>query len=160
MDPENLDHESRQLRALLAWKRHEQPPPGFFMTFSSGVITELESCHETPVSWWEGLQAKMAGPVLACSYGAALGAALVIGIGFSDPQDSSTTLQAGSLSRSGSLWTESGNPRIPNLESGDYPALFGPAETFHSKPIIRSGPVSFLMEHSPSVVEKASFQFR
>lgn len=159
MDLEPQDQDNARLRQLLAWKRHEQPPPGFFASFSSGVIAELECSGESPLSWWEKLQARLTGPAFACTYGAALGAALVVGIGFTDPKDN-PEMSSGTFRLAGSPWVEPATARIPNLESRDYPALFAPAESSITRPVIRSGPAGFLMDQSPVMVERASFQFR
>ena len=72
-DTENFD----QLRRLLALKRHEQPPPGYFNNFSSQVIARIKLGDEVRIGlfverllweapWlqriWAALEAK---PILA-----------------------------------------------------------------------------------------------
>jgi hypothetical protein len=74
-----------QLRRLLALKRHEQPPPGYFDHFSDKVIARIEA--EGLVirpSWWQRLFPELdARPVLACAYGLVIVGLLVVGLGAS-----------------------------------------------------------------------------
>jgi hypothetical protein len=51
LETENFD----RLRRLLALKRHEQPPPGFFNDFSSRVILEIEAGESSHTTLEEGL---------------------------------------------------------------------------------------------------------
>jgi len=51
MDPDRDNFE--QLRRLMALKRHEQPPPGYFHSFSGQVITRIRAANTAPNrSWW------------------------------------------------------------------------------------------------------------
>jgi len=83
-----------RLRRLLALKRHEQPPPGYFNDFSRQVIVRIKAGHrggdntfellwEAP--WlqrlWAALEAK---PILAGVFGAAVCGLLVFGVTYSD----------------------------------------------------------------------------
>jgi hypothetical protein len=44
-----------ELRRVLAWKRHETPPPGYFTNFSTKVIARIEAGHNsTTAPWWRG----------------------------------------------------------------------------------------------------------
>jgi hypothetical protein len=43
------------LRRILALKRHEQPPPGYFNSFSSRIIARIEAGERAPDSLWERL---------------------------------------------------------------------------------------------------------
>ena len=77
-DPENFD----QLRRLLALKRHEEPPPGYFHHFSGHVIARIRAGERAApdsawgllwdAPWlqrlWAALEAR---PVLAGSVGVA-----------------------------------------------------------------------------------------
>lgn len=50
------DENSQQLRRLLALKRHEVPPPGFFATFSDRVRARIEmEMPQAPIPWWRRL---------------------------------------------------------------------------------------------------------
>lgn len=48
---ENFD----QLRKLLALKRYEMPPPGYFVSFSSKVAARIASAEARQASWWQKL---------------------------------------------------------------------------------------------------------
>ncbi len=98
MHPEQ--DEFQQLRRLLALKRHEQPPPGYFDNFSREVILRL---RERPVHskfslfevlaghspWLErflaGIQSR---PILAGGFGFTACGLLVAGLLFSEPGSS------------------------------------------------------------------------
>ena len=45
-----------EIRRVLAWKRHETPPPGYFNNFSTKVIARIEAGRFTPAEpWWQAL---------------------------------------------------------------------------------------------------------
>ncbi len=72
------------LRKLLALKRHESPPPGYFNRLADRVIAQLEAEGALPApawwqQWWEAL---VSPPVRALGYGAAVVALLLLGTGF------------------------------------------------------------------------------
>lgn len=82
----------QELRKLLALKKHEVPPPGYFNRFSNGVISRLraEKRHadgsviaklEVEAPWlarlWDFLQAK---PIFAGAFGAAVCSLVLAGI--------------------------------------------------------------------------------
>ncbi len=71
------------LRRLLALKRHEQPPPGYFQNFSSRVIARIEAGEtgeesrgvRTWLQWmWAPIEQR---PVFAGAFGAAVCALLI-----------------------------------------------------------------------------------
>ena len=87
----NPDPDSELLRRLLALKRHEQPPPKYFLHFSDRVIARIEAeATSRNRRWWRFLVPDLdSRPVLAGAYGVVIGGLLVIGVWFSqwdDPQ--------------------------------------------------------------------------
>lgn len=97
MSAEQNDFE--KLRRLLALKRHEQPPPGYFHNFSRQVIARIhvdESVVSTSwfqrtfgrapwlVSFWEGFGAK---PLVAGAFGVGVCSLLVVGLVTSERVD-------------------------------------------------------------------------
>lgn len=91
------DHdEFRDLRRLLALKRHEQPPPGYFESFSSQVIQRITANQRVrqqslterlfgPGSFWlRRLASFQSSPLMAGTFGAAACALLISGIVYSE----------------------------------------------------------------------------
>lgn len=76
----------RRLLQLLAIKRHEQPPPGYFHSFSDKVIARIEMEELTEYSsWWSWLINQFdAKPVVACLYGAVVSGLLLAGFKLSE----------------------------------------------------------------------------
>jgi len=94
-DTENFE----QLRRLLALKRHEKPPPGYFNNFSRQVILRIragEMGEDAAIfgrfSWeapwlqriWAALETK---PILAGAFGVALCSLFIAGVVYSDKGD-------------------------------------------------------------------------
>ena len=100
--PENFD----QLRHLLALKRHEQPPPGYFDRFSREVFLHLQAGESQPrtgrervedqASWlmrlWESLSLK---PILTGGIGVAACAMVVAGVLYAERPDLPTMADNG-----------------------------------------------------------------
>ncbi len=102
MKPE--EEEFQQLRRLLALKRHEQPPPGYFNDFSRQVITQIiasrpfqDSSTVELLGWeapwlqrlWTAFETK---PWLAGAFGVAVCGLLISGIVYSEKPAPSTTV--------------------------------------------------------------------
>jgi hypothetical protein len=80
MSEPNPDQDFEQLRKLLACKKHEQPPPGYFTYFSDRVVAQIEIEERTKVSWWRAALAHFdARTALACGYGFAISSLLFLG---------------------------------------------------------------------------------
>jgi hypothetical protein len=96
MSPENENFQ--QLRRLLALKRHETPPPGYFDRFSAQVSARIragEGAVETgwlaPFGWFQRLWGVFeTRPVLAGAFGAAVSALVVWGAVTSEVIDANT----------------------------------------------------------------------
>src|SRR5262245_14103176 len=71
----------REIQKLLGCKRYEQPPPGYFLSFSDRVIARIEAEEGVEYSsWWTWLVARFdAKPVLVCAYGVAVSSLLFMG---------------------------------------------------------------------------------
>lgn len=84
-EPENFT----DLRRLLALKRHEQPPPGYFTNFSAKVIARIEARRPAAgLSWWQRLLTGMdVKPALVCTYALTVAGLLVVGLGLVSSDD-------------------------------------------------------------------------
>jgi hypothetical protein len=121
-----------QLRRLLALKRHEQPPPGYFNDFSAQVIARIKAGEkgeggalierllwEAP--WlqriWAAFEAK---PVLAGVFGVAVCGLLITGVLFADrPETTSAALVP-------STETESAPMALADVSAADHPLVAKP----------------------------------
>lgn len=120
MDPEQDDF--LQLRRLLALKRHEQPPPGYFEHFSGNVIARVRAGEATAkfslaeaLSWDAPWLQKLLGivqnrPVLAGGFGFAACSLLVAGLLFSEPNNAQEL--------SGAPLTTAATAMAPQLHAG------------------------------------------
>ena len=90
-----------RLLKLLALKRHEQPPPGYFEHFSNGILARLNAGEARERGWWEDIfeealwlkrlwSAFEAKPVLAGAFGVAVCGLVVSGIVYSQKLDQAT----------------------------------------------------------------------
>lgn len=71
------DNEFTELRRLLALKRYEIPPPGYFQSFSTKVIARLETSEAaSALPWWERW-ALVLRPAAVCASGIAMCSLLV-----------------------------------------------------------------------------------
>jgi hypothetical protein len=96
-----------KLRRLLAIKRHEQPPPGYFNGFSRQVIARIQAGETENAgsffqrlmgrapwlqSLWRGFEAK---PIVAGAFGVGVCSLLVVGLISSERIDSQTAVLSG-----------------------------------------------------------------
>jgi hypothetical protein len=141
MRMENENENFDQLRKLLALKKHEQPPPGYFNKLPGEVISRLRAERrsssdplaklgtEAPwlVNFWQKLQGR---PAFAGAFGVAVCALLLAGIFFMEkparPDDSSRPSKASPLNLAGGA--ELGQPAPGGLPSDTnmppVPSLF------------------------------------
>jgi hypothetical protein len=77
--PDNL----QQLRKLLAIKRYEHPPPGYFNSFSQKVTARIQAgALPKQASWWRACIAELFGkPLIASTYLFLFSGLLVVAIG-------------------------------------------------------------------------------
>jgi hypothetical protein len=124
-DTENFE----QLRRLLALKRHEQPPPGYFNGFSRQVIARIKVGRRGNIierllweaPWlqriWAAFEAK---PVLAGVFGVAVCGLLITGVIYSDRTDVSTVALVPGTE------TESAPMTLADVLPADHPLLAKP----------------------------------
>ncbi|MBM3823968.1 MAG: hypothetical protein FJ404_13975 [Verrucomicrobia bacterium] len=157
MEKESHHESPRRLGSLLKWKRHEQPPPGYFSSFSHGVLAEIQFPSEPPSSPWASWWNQVAGPALACSYGLMLGGILFIGLAASQ---SAHDAHPSSFVQHWAILGSQSPPRMPALETRDNPVLLGSASLSSLSPVIDSGPIGFMFEDRPSPIARVSFSPR
>jgi hypothetical protein len=77
-----MDENFDQLRKLLALKRYEQAPPGYFNNFSSKIVARITAAEAAPaLSWWQrlGLDFDFK-PALMCGLGVVVCGLLSAGV--------------------------------------------------------------------------------
>jgi hypothetical protein len=98
----NDDQNFEDLRKLLALKRHEQPPPGYFHRLPGKIMAKIEASELAAQStWWDWMVARFdARPILACAYGFTISSLLLMGFRLSqglETDDSAAPLGGGWL---------------------------------------------------------------
>jgi hypothetical protein len=79
----NQDNEGfEDLLKVLAWKRHEQPPPGYFDGFSAKITARIESEQLAP-AWWQRFFTFIdPRPIYAGAFGLTMCGTLLFGLVF------------------------------------------------------------------------------
>jgi hypothetical protein len=159
---QDQSQEFEELRRLMALKRHETPPPGYFRDFSSRVITgiELEAARASD-SWLSRLAALLqARPAISASFCTATALVLIAATTLfeGDPQEAASGLPR--MDQPSSFARLSGPPApssaagllfVTNLEPAGLALEVAPRATnqfltdslFGSPSFMRVEPVSF-----------------
>jgi hypothetical protein len=145
MNPSSEEFEP--LRKLLALKRQEPPPPGYFNHFSDKIIARIEAeglCIR--ISWWQRVFPELdAKPVLACAYGLVIMGLLAIGVGVSQSLD----IEEAGAPNLGRPWfaqapaSDAALPVVP-VAQASLTGQTNPASSVN--PVISSGAPSFLFD--------------
>jgi len=155
MDPE--PNEFEKLKALLALKRHEQPPPGYFDNFASKVVSRIQAGETAAqASWWRRwIRPLQASPALACAYGLAVVGLLVLGLNLAPRLDQQAGDGPGSDQWSAGALPMPQAPQEPLPES-IFPSMADPL------PALASGtnPPGVLASNSPFSLEQWRPQMR
>jgi hypothetical protein len=133
-----------QLRRLLALKRHEQPPPGYFYGFSRQVIVRIKAGElgdgEEVSSWsfggglfqrmWATLDAR---PILAGAFGVAVCGFFVVGALVSDNASSAIANQLPTqpspfVAQAGPIWQQTKVETEFPSTLGDSAPTYQPAD--------------------------------
>ena len=151
-EPENME----ALRRLLAVKRHERPPPGYFDRFSGQVIARIRAGERAPDSFWERLlfeaswlrqiwAAFETKPILAGAFGATVCGLITTGFFFSDR---SSNLQSATLS---ALSPNGNQPPIVQVATPVPGSIFGqvPGLDSSSTESVDEVRPSLFQEHKP-----------
>jgi hypothetical protein len=128
----------QELRRLLALKRHEQPPPGYFHYLPDKVAMRIEredlSEHST---WWEWLVEKLdARPVLAGAYAFAISGLMLLGFKVSQDVRSETATGSGWLATTIDPYTLEPGPRLQNAFGNPAELLYF-TETTSTEAVVR-----------------------
>ena len=116
------------LRRLLALKKHEQPPPGYFNSFSGRVIARIQAGERAPDSFWDRLlelwTAFETKPLLAGAVGVTFCGLITVGFFCSDR---ASGLQPSPISMYAPRQAALGNARTPaaSVLFGQVPGLDG-----------------------------------
>ena len=154
--PEEFD----RLKNLLALKRHEQPPPGFFNHFSDKVIARIETGgpaarRSLRQRLFPELDAK---PVLACAYGLVITGLLVVGLGVSESLEPDAANTAPNL---GSPWfaaqTPAPLPAAPVTTTVPHPLAEQTDTTSSVIPVFTSSTSHSPFDLRPFKVEQVSY---
>ena len=129
-----------QIRKLLALKRHEQPPPGYFDTLSARIINRIESAESANPSLWERLGFAFGSkPAFVCALGVIVCGLLCIGV--------LSTVQGTAANAT--------SPQLAFDTQSSLPMMSGPEETRSSIEPVVSQVSAF--NQIPARAEKASY---
>lgn len=152
MSPESENFE--KLTRLLALKRHEVPPPGYFNNFSRDVIGRIRAENAAAVasspSWlqrlWTALEVK---PAFAGAFGLGVCALLIVGVIYSAKMEEQPMASANLANAPSFAALGGGNSAaMPFTQTGNSSAI---------NPLIGTPQQGSLFDQFPIQVQPASF---
>lgn len=148
-----------QLRRLLALKKHEQPPPGYFQYLSTQIVSRIEREEEMiHSSWWNWLVERFdARPVLAGAYACVISGLLMMGFKLSQAVDPETAAAGGSSTGG---WLAS-TPEPVSMGAGQllaspWAGSQGLVSFSSTEPVFDPSPLPFV--RPAFAIQRASFQ--
>jgi len=151
MNADPNDFES--LRKLIALKRHEQPPPGYFDRLPRQILARLEN---EPASFWERISAGITfRPAYAYAFGFAVCGSLILGVGYSLKNAPGQTAARPLLDESPTLAHTSG------MTKDTRPLVLGPLQpvgAMSTNPLFQAQQPKPYFNGLRPHVESASFQ--
>jgi len=143
------------LRRLLALKRHEIPPPGYFNNFSGAVISRIRAgeTSESVGDWFSKLLHVFEfKPAFAGAFASALFLLLVFGIIFAEQPDSAPQplLQA-MTQNNGSV------PQLASVSSIDLPQTDQTGIIASTNPVLNLQPIASLFGQQNPFAQQVSF---
>lgn len=157
------------LRRLLALKRHEVPPPGYFENFSGQVIAQiragqrrLSGSRTAELPWLLRLVAAFESkPVFSGGFASALCALLLFGIVYAERPDAALQplLPAANLNGSplAAVTATSLNPQpMTEMASPAQQVVWGSS----TNPVFNAQPVPGWLNAQPATAQLASFRFQ
>jgi len=105
MNPSSDDFAA--LRRLLALKRHEQPPPGYFDRLANSIMVQIEAAT-LKVPWWERLLGgRGLAPALAGAFALLVGGVYLVGLSSADHPDAAPAGGGGFVAAGAPEWNPS-----------------------------------------------------
>lgn len=153
MATQQNNEEFKDLLKMLAWKRHEQPPPGYFDDFAARIAYRIESENHVP-TWWQRLSSLLdPKPIYAGAFSLTVCGTLLIGLAF---QASPQARQARfNIDEFADAWPHVERTMTKTSIPGHGLAIYH-AETSIT-PVLNTEPSERIWKSSAPAIYKASF---
>lgn len=132
----------KDLRRLLALKRHEKPPPGYFSYLPDKVMMRLERDDLSEYStWWQWLVQKLdAQPVLAGAYAFAISGLMLLGFKLSQDLQHEAAIDTGLLGNTIDPTTLQPGSSIQSHFANPAPLLYSFTDLTSTEPALEEPP--------------------
>jgi hypothetical protein len=132
----------KDLRRLLALKRHEKPPPGYFNYLPDKIMMRLERDDLSEYStWWQWLVRKLdAQPVLAGAYAFAISGLMLLGFKLSQDLQHEAATESGLLGNTIDPMTLQPGTAIQRHFANPAPLLYSFTDLTSTEPAVEEPP--------------------
>jgi hypothetical protein len=151
-----MDLETKQMekvQRIIALKRFEQPPPGYFHLLPSRIINRIEKGEGKSTAWENWLGGFTIRPVWACAFGLSLCAAVTLGMFY--PVQTDVAIASASPASAGSPWA--GSALAADDSSAASTGLHLAALNASTDPVPANQPPLFNMDSREALAMPALF---